>query len=146
HWPWSAAADVMSAWQAWGPDAPDALWSDCHLLARAGNPPGPLSASVNGVYIGTSNALAPLLAGLRRAVGTQPDRTYVSTKTYGDAMVAEAGCSGMTIAQCHLPNANPAGLLKRQSSLARSDFFHASIPDAAIASAIQAIVDRQNDP
>ena len=146
HWPWAAAADVMSAWQTWGPDGPDALWSDCHLLARAGDPPGPLSASVNGVFVGTSSGLAPLLTQLRGAVGSQPDHTYVSTKTYGDAMVAEAGCSGMTIAQCHLPNANPDGLLERQSSLARSDFFDASIPDAAISSAIQAIVERQNDP
>jgi FAD/FMN-containing dehydrogenase len=146
HWPWAAAADVMGAWQAWGPGAPDALWSDCHLLARAGNPPGPLSASVNGVFIGSASGVAPLLSGLRSLVGSQPDHTYISTKSYGDAMVAEAGCSGMTIAQCHLPNANPAGLLQRQSALARSDFFDAAIPDAAVSSAIQAIVERQNDP
>ncbi len=145
HWSWAAAADVMGAWQAWGPSAPDALWSDCHLLARAGNPPGPLSVSVNGVFIGSSSGLAPLLSSLRGAVGSQPDHTFISTKSYGAAMVAEAGCSGMTTAQCHLPNSNPAGLLKRQSSLARSDFFDAGIPDAVISAAIQAMVERQND-
>ncbi len=146
HWPWAAAADVLGAWQAWGPDAPQELWSDCHLLARAGDPPGPLSSSVNGVLIGSAAALAPLLSDLRRAVGTEADHSYTSTLSYGAAMTAEAGCSGMTIEQCHLPNQNPGGLLRRASSLARSDFFAQAIPGDAIDAAVRAIAARQGDP
>jgi FAD/FMN-containing dehydrogenase len=146
HWPWAAAADVLEAWQQWGPAAPQPLWSNCHVLARSGDPPGPLSVSVNGVFVGSQAALEPLLSSLRGDVGSAPDRTYVSTKSYGEAMFAEAGCSDLSVAQCHLPNADPAGVLTRQSSLARSDFFAANMPSSAIAAALKAIEARQGDP
>ena len=144
-WPWPAARDVLSAWQSWGPTAPDELWSDCHLLARSGNPPGPLATSVNGAYVGSSSALSPLLAALQRDVGSAPSHSYVNTESYGAAMMGEAGCSGLSVDQCHLPTQNPAGVLQRQASLAKSDFFDEPIPAGAISSALAALEDRQND-
>ncbi len=146
RWPWSAARDVLSAWQSWGPTAPDELWSDCHLLARSGNPPGPLAVSVNGAFVGSSSGLSPLLAALQHEVGSPPSSSSVNTEPYGAAMMGEAGCSGLSDDQCHLPTRNPAGVLQRQASLAKSDFFDAGIPVGAISSALSALEDRQNDP
>jgi FAD/FMN-containing dehydrogenase len=145
-WPWAAAADVLAGWQSWGPTAPDELWSDCHLLARSGNPPGPLKVSVNGAYVGSSSGLSPLLMGLTRAVGSAPTSSSVNTESYGAAMMGEAGCSGLTVAQCHLPSENPAGVLVRQASVAKSDFFGVPIPASAASAVVHALEQRQNDP
>jgi FAD/FMN-containing dehydrogenase len=145
-WPWSAAADVLAAWQSWGPSVPDELWSDCHLLARSGDPPGPLKASVNGAFVGSSSALSPYLATLRGSVGSEPSSSSVNTESYGAAMMGEAGCSHLTVAQCHLPTQNRAGVLKREGAVAKSDFFASPIGSTAVADAIAAIEDRQGDP
>src|SRR5215472_6285208 len=48
QWPWSAAGQVVSAWQRWAPSAPDELWSNMHLSAAPG---GSLpQISVGGTY------------------------------------------------------------------------------------------------
>jgi FAD/FMN-containing dehydrogenase len=145
-WPWAAAADVLAGWQSWGPTAPDELWSDCHMLARSGDPPGPLKVSVNGAYAGKAGALSPLLAALRSAVGSAPSASSVNTESYGAAMMGEAGCSALTVPQCHLPSQDPAGVLRRQASVAKSDFFALAIPASAAAGIVRALQDRQNDP
>jgi FAD/FMN-containing dehydrogenase len=145
-WPWAAASDVLAAWQSWGPNAVDELWSDCHLLARSGDPPGPLKASVNGAFVGTSAALSPHLAALLRAVGSEPSSSFVNTESYGAAMMGEAGCSHLTVAQCHLPTQNRAGVLERQASVAKSDFFSSPIPSQAVDEAIATLDRRQGDP
>jgi FAD/FMN-containing dehydrogenase len=142
HWPWAAAADVMSAWQTWGPNAPDELWSDCHLLgAASGN-----TASVNGAYVGNASSLTPLLNQLRSAIGTAPSASSTTTMSYLDAALLEAGCSGWTVPQCRLPSQGPSGKLGREASLAKSDYFAAPISDAALSSALSVIGQRAQDP
>jgi FAD/FMN-containing dehydrogenase len=142
HWPWAAAADVMSAWQTWGPSVPDELWSDCHLLGSASGS----TASVNGAYVGTATALAPLLNQLKQAVGTAPSETSVNTMAYLDAALLEAGCSGWSVSQCRLPAQGPGGRLGREASLAKSDYFADPIPHSAIQSALGVIEQRSQDP
>jgi FAD/FMN-containing dehydrogenase len=141
-WPWSAAARVLRAWQHWGPTAPDALWSDCHLIWGGSS----ASVSVNGAYVGTASALNPLLAALSSAVGSAPSHSYVNTLTYLNAMMLEAGCYGQSVASCHLPSQNPAGTLSRESSLAKSDFFNAPLSPAGITAIIDAVNRRGSNP
>ena len=40
QWSWSAAPEVLAAWQDWMSDAPRELWSTCKLLADPGRVPG----------------------------------------------------------------------------------------------------------
>ena len=70
----------------------------------------------------------------------------MNTESYGAAMMGEAGCSGLTVPQCHLPSQNPAGMLQRQASVAKSDFFGAPIPASAATGIVRALEQRQNDP
>ncbi len=142
HWPWAAAADVMSAWQTWGPSAPDELWSDCHLLGSSSG----ATASVNGAYVGTASALAPLLNTLKQSVGSAPSQSSVDTMSYLDAALLEAGCSGWSVGQCRLPSQGPAGKLGREASQAKSDYFGGPIPPNAIHAAIGVIEQRAQDP
>jgi FAD/FMN-containing dehydrogenase len=140
-WPWAAAADVVAAWQRWGPVAPDELWSNCHLIYRAGGP----TVSVNGVFVGTVSGLSTHIAALTGAVGSAPSNSVVTPASYLDAMMIEAGCAGNTQAQCHLPSQNPAGTLTRESSLATSDFYDENVPSAGVQAMLDAVEARGDD-
>src|SRR5205823_8501452 len=100
-WPWSAAARMVDGWQRWAPTAPDPVWSTCKLLGSTDR--GQPSALVAGLYLGSAGGLAPLLDALVARVGAQPAARSVRTRGYAEAMLAEAGCSGLTVAECHLP-------------------------------------------
>jgi FAD/FMN-containing dehydrogenase len=141
-WPWAAARDVLAGWQQWAPHAPDALWSNIHLRAGAGQP----AISAAGVYVGPRSGLEFQLAKLVQAVGSQPSGRDVTTESLLDMMMLEAGCSDLTVAQCHLPTQNPAGVLAHQISKAKSDFFGHVLPPAGINAVIHAIEERLDDP
>ncbi|MGH9088053.1 MAG: FAD-binding oxidoreductase [Acidimicrobiales bacterium] len=123
-WPWTAAGDVLSAWQEWLPGTPPALWSNCQLLAGAGT----ARCRVNGVFCGQVPALSAALAPLHTAIGSAPTYDFVGPSGYLDAMLVEAGCEGKTVAQCHLPSQDPAGTLSRASFAAKSAYVSAVTP------------------
>ncbi|MFL5798285.1 MAG: FAD-binding oxidoreductase [Actinomycetota bacterium] len=141
-WPWSRAAHVVAAWQHWAPDEPDDLWSNCHLRFAVGNP----SISVSGVYAGPQASMATEVSHLVHAVGSAPTVNQMATGTYLDTMLIEAGCAGLTVAQCHLPSQNPQGVLGRELQVARSDFFDHSLPPAGIQALLHSIERRGANP
>jgi FAD/FMN-containing dehydrogenase len=141
-WPWAAAHHVLAGWQGWAPHAPDALWSNCHLRAGAGQP----SVSVSGVFVGSQSQLEAQLPALINAVGSQPTTRDVSSESLLDTMMLEAGCSNLTLAQCHLPTQNPSGVLQREIAKAKSDFYDHPLPPAGIQAVIHAIEQRLSDP
>jgi FAD/FMN-containing dehydrogenase len=129
-WPWPQAARVVDGWQSWAPHAPDALWSNLHLSAA---PRGPAPVvQVGGSYLGDAAGLAVLLDQLYAKVGSSPPSPFVQEMPFLDAMLLEAGCSGRTVDQCHLPWQAPGGQLSRAPFYAKSDFFTASLSPAAI--------------
>jgi FAD/FMN-containing dehydrogenase len=142
EWPWADARDVLRAWQHWGPDAPDALWSDCHLIWR----PTGASVSVNGSFVGARSRLTSLIGALTSAVGSAPRHSFVNTLAYLDAMMLEAGCYGKSVASCHLPSQTPSGSLARESSLVKSDFFNGPLSPAGITTVIDAVDRRGTNP
>jgi FAD/FMN-containing dehydrogenase len=129
-WPWPQAARVVDGWQSWAPQAPDALWSNLHLSAAPGGPAP--TVQVGGTYLGSPAGLGALLDQLYAKVGSAPPAPYLQQLPFLDAMLVEAGCSGLTVGQCHLPWQAPGGRLSRQPSYAKSDFFTASLSPAAI--------------
>src|SRR5262249_22317708 len=63
NFPWSAAEDVVTRWQSWAPEAPDALFSICSLGTGSSSP----ELSVFGQYLGSQAALTRLLRRLTSA-------------------------------------------------------------------------------
>ena len=120
-WPWSQAARVISAWQSWAPQAPDALWSNLHLAAAPGG--SVPTIEVGGTYLGSLSAAAAQLEKLYAAAGSHPSSPFMETTSWLHAMLVEAGCASMTVNQCHLPTQSPGGQLSRASEYAKSDFF-----------------------
>jgi FAD/FMN-containing dehydrogenase len=121
QWPWSAATQVIDAWQRWAPGAPDELWSNLHLSAAPGG--SEPSISVGGTYAGDTGRAEALLGQLYSAAGSQPSSSFVRSEEFLSCMLVEAGCSSMSVEQCHLPTQNPAGTLSRPPEYAKSDFY-----------------------
>lgn len=116
NWPFSVAAAVVKAWQAWAPQADPQLWSTLKLLAGANHPDGP-GLYLSGTWIGPKAQLGAQLAPFLAAVGVTPSHSGSSTRSYLDAMMGYAGCADIPLAQCQT---GAGGKLTRESSSATS--------------------------
>ncbi|WP_392671840.1 FAD-binding oxidoreductase [Streptomyces sp. LN785] len=139
-WPWSRARSVVTAWQEWGPDQPDEIWSSLHLAAGPGG--GSPTVTVAAFSLGTYGDLQNAVDRLADRIGAPASSVSLRRRTYEEAMLVYAGCSGITDAQCHLPGTTPGrteqGTLQRETYAAASDFFDHSLSAAGIS----ALLDR----
>ncbi|WIE64827.1 FAD-binding protein [Curtobacterium sp. MCLR17_036] len=94
--PWSAAADVVRAWQDWAPTADPELWSTLKLLggARHATP----TVTVSGVWTGSKTGADASVDGFIRATGAEPVTHTGRQLDYGAAMAALAG-SGARVSE-----------------------------------------------
>ncbi|MFF7728656.1 FAD-binding oxidoreductase [Streptomyces sp. NPDC008001] len=132
-WPWSRAADVIRAWQEWGPTRPDEIWSSCDLSAAAGGTP---RISVSAYSLGTYGDLENALDALVSKVGGTSNGVRLRRRSHLDMVRAYAGCSDKSQTQCHLPGSTPgresSGSLERETYGARSDFYDRSLSAAGV--------------
>ncbi|MFI1757248.1 FAD-binding oxidoreductase [Streptomyces sp. NPDC020571] len=133
-WPWRKAAAVVRAWQEWGPDQPDEIWSSLHLATAPGRTP---TVSVAAFSLGTYGELQNAVDRLADRVGSSASHVSLKRRTYEESMEMYAGCSSFSSdARCHLPGSvpghSPEGALDRETYAARSDFFDRPIPAAGI--------------
>jgi hypothetical protein len=142
NYPWAAAGDLFGSWLGWIRNAPDELWSSCLLLSAGSSG---LIARTTGVYVGSTSALASLLAKLRAAIGTAPSSSSLSSATYLQAMLIEAGCADITLAQCHVQAPGSAGTLPRTAFLAKSAYYAKPPPSAGISTVVNAISSFQHE-
>ncbi|PZT75604.1 FAD-binding oxidoreductase [Streptomyces sp. AC1-42W] len=133
-WPWSRAGDVVTAWQEWGPDQPDEIWSAAHLEAGPGG--ARPTVSVSAFSLGTYGDLQNAVDRLADRIGASATSVSLRRRGYREAMLVYAGCSGITDAQCHLPGTTPGrtpqGALHRETYAAASDFYDRSLPPAGV--------------
>ncbi|MDF3292723.1 MULTISPECIES: FAD-dependent oxidoreductase [Streptomyces] len=141
-WPWSKATAAISAWQEWGPDQPDEIWSSLHLDCAAGGSP---TLSVAAFSLGSYSDLQNAVDRLAQRIGGPARSVSLRRHTYLDAMNSYAGCTDRTPSQCHLPGRTPgrtpSGQLDRETYTARSDFYDRSL-SAAGAAALVAQLER----
>ncbi|MGW3661076.1 FAD-binding oxidoreductase [Streptomyces sp. NPDC005151] len=139
-WPWSRARSVIAAWQEWGPDQPDEIWSSAHLAAGPGG--GNPTVSVAAFSLGTYGDLQNAVDRLADRIGAPASSVSLRRRSYEEAMLVYAGCSGISDAQCRLPGTTPGrtaqGALQRETYAAASDFFDHSLSPAGI----RALLDR----
>ncbi|TLS40674.1 FAD-binding oxidoreductase [Streptomyces montanus] len=133
-WPWAKAAAVLAAWQEWGPDQPDEIWSSVHFENAAGGTP---RVSVSAFSLGTYGELQNAVDRLADRIGSRAAGVSLQRHSYEESMEMYAGCSSFsTDAKCHLPGETPGrspeGALGRETYAARSDFFDRSISATGI--------------
>jgi FAD/FMN-containing dehydrogenase len=136
-WPWSQTAQVIAAWQSWAPDAPDALWSNLHLIATPGG--SAPAVQVGGCYLGSIDGAANLIDQLYAKVGSDATGYFLNQFSYLNAMLLEAGCASMDVQACHLPWQAAGGQLSRQPQYAKSDFFTRPLSSAGIGTLLRGI-------
>jgi len=136
QYPWEAAATVLHAWQEWIGSAPDELWSNCLLQSQGTY--GYL-AQVAGVYCGSPTEAASALSPLRSAIATEPTYSFNGSNDYLRAMEIEAGCSGLTIAACHVAPESPQGALSRTAYSAKSSYVDGPMTSSQISSMVAAV-------
>ncbi|MGW3949749.1 FAD-binding oxidoreductase [Streptomyces sp. NPDC004752] len=133
-WPWARAAALIRAWQEWGPDQPDEIWSALHLDRTAGGAP---TVSLSVFSLGSYGELQNAVDRLAATVGANASSVSLRRRGYEEAMEIYAGCSAFAAqAQCHLPGSTPGrspqGTLGRETYAARSDFFDRSLSPAGV--------------
>jgi FAD/FMN-containing dehydrogenase len=144
-WPWSAATDVLAAWQRWAVAAPDSVWSACHILATDDKSGAP-TVAVPAVLVGSTAQLQQHIGELTQQISTPPTTNFVTSESWAATMLLEAGCSQLSVQQCHVDDETPGGTLPRDAFVAGSDFFADPIPRAGIDALINAVEHRQADP
>lgn len=144
NWPWSKARSVLAAWQEWGPDQPDEIWSSLHLAVGAGGGADP-TVSVSAFTLGTEGDLKNALDRLADRVGSSASFVSLRPRGYEESMLAYAGCAGFTDEQCRLPGTTPGrakeGALRRETYAATSDFYDRSLSSAGIGTVLSAVED-----
>ncbi|MBC9719156.1 FAD-binding oxidoreductase [Streptomyces sp. TRM66268-LWL] len=135
RWPGERAGDVVRAWQQWGPEQPDEIWSACDVGVEAGSP---AHVQVVAYSLGTYGELQNAVDRLADAVGSPASTVSLQRRSYVEAMEVSAGCAGFgSDAQCHLPGELPGrapeGALRRDTYAARSDFLSRALPPQGIA-------------
>jgi FAD/FMN-containing dehydrogenase len=144
RFPWSAAPQLLPAWLAWAPHAPDELWANCLLATDTASGSTPV-AQVAGVYVGSSSNAAALVQQLVRAVGATPLEQSVEATSFAHAMYLEGGCAQLSQAQCHLPSQAPGGQLQRLAAMAKSQYVTQPMSSSTVASLIHGVEARQAD-
>jgi FAD/FMN-containing dehydrogenase len=128
--PWAAAGDLLVAWAGWVHGAPDELWSNLQLLSAGASG---LIARTTGVWVGETSDLDARLDALRRAVGAAPTASYSGAESYLQAMLVEAGCADITLAQCHITSPGTAGTLQRAAFAVKSAYLAKPPPSHGVA-------------
>lgn len=131
QWSWSAAADVLLAWQQWIGQVPRELWSTCKLLADPGRAK---TVSVSGTWVGSGSLDKQLDALLRHTPA--PSTRSVNSDSYVATMLTEAGCSGQSASGCISTALTPA---KRQPFAATSAIVSKPLPSAGVTAIVGAV-------
>jgi FAD/FMN-containing dehydrogenase len=121
-WPWSSAANAISAWQHFAPHAPGSLFSD--LIVSRG------SVSAQGQFFGSPSALRRVLHPLTRVHGAS---LSVQRRTYMEAVLHWANCG--SLAQC--------SVLPRETFKAKSDYLNEPMSSKGIHTMLRWVEKRQ---
>jgi FAD/FMN-containing dehydrogenase len=138
-WPWSAAGDVLAAWQALAPHAPDGLTSILTLSTGSGSP----RVTAIGQHFGTPAQLRSLIAPLTRVRGASLSS---GSSGYLDLMRRWAGCLHGSLAACHTRGTRPGGMLDRARFAAKSDYVASPLDAAGRRALVRAVERRQAAP
>jgi FAD/FMN-containing dehydrogenase len=131
EWPWAQVHEVVAAWQAFAPHAPDKLSLDLNLTATDVRPHVTSAGQYLGAAADLRRALAPLLA-----VGTP--RVEVVERTFLEAVLHFAGCDREGVEQCRK--------VTRETWKAKSDYVKRPLPRAAVDVMVRALEARVADP
>jgi hypothetical protein len=91
---------------------------------------------VGGTYVGSVSEAAGQLHKLYGLIGSGPSSSFLGENSFLQAMLVEAGCSGLTVPQCHT---GMGGHLGRVPFFAKSDIFTRQLNSAGLTALLNGI-------
>jgi FAD/FMN-containing dehydrogenase len=128
-WPWSSAAEALSAWLHWAPHTVDQITSIFHL--------SPGSVNANGQYLGPASNLGGLLSALKSVPGASVTAQFNSG--YMALQLLLAGCSTISFAACHTVGTHPGGTFPRELFWAKSDYLTHPLSSSGLQTLVNAM-------
>ena len=145
EFPWSAAVNVLAAWQEWLPTSPRATWTCVELETRApGDGVEPIVV-VELVHAGPEEEAAALVEELIGAIGAPTTERASATGPFFDTE-RDFFCKGLRRKEWGLAGKTPDGRFPRQALYAKSDIATGPWPAAGLEALVAAIESRQRDP
>jgi len=138
-WPWSAASEVLDAWQRLLPGTTDRLSAIFHLGTDGDGPP---TVSCDGQFFGSESQLR---AAIRPLLEHDAQPT-IGTEAYLPLMLRWAGCLGDPLRSCHTRHTSSGGTLPRAAFYAKSDYVDEPLSTAGRRTAIDWIERRNANP
>jgi FAD/FMN-containing dehydrogenase len=132
-WPWSQASAALAAWQAFAPEAPDALTSVFTLATGS-------QVTALGQYRGSLSTLKRLIRPLTRVAGASAS---TGTDDWLSLQRRWAGCAHLSHRACHTVGTRPGGTLPRASFAGGSDYLGRRLDGPGRSAAIRAIESRR---
>jgi FAD/FMN-containing dehydrogenase len=135
QWPWPAAAAVVGAWQAWAPEAPDAIAASLLMRAPAHRDRPPI-VTVFGAVLDTERVARAALDGFIADIGAAPTKANYAPGTYREIKryLAEYDAASGKRQPVERETAH---------SYSKSEFFRRDLPAEAVAQLLTHLEDRR---
>jgi FAD/FMN-containing dehydrogenase len=144
EFPWSAAENVLAAWQDWLPTSPQATWSAVELLTQAPRDDALPTVALEVVHAGPQEEAEAIVADLLGAAGVAPTVAATETGPFVD-LEHDFYCKGLRRKECKLADKTPAGVFPRTALYAKTDVASGPWPREGLATLIEWIERRQRD-
>jgi FAD/FMN-containing dehydrogenase len=125
QWPEVRAAEVITAWQSWAPDAPDNITANLTVSAEPGHP---LQIVVSGAALRDADATLGLLNQLTALVGSWSELQI---------------CEGMPLAELKRSVATPDPREHDPNASGRSELFTTALPTTAVSALLDELTTGQ---
>jgi FAD/FMN-containing dehydrogenase len=144
QFPWTAADDVLAAWQEWLPGSPQKTWSAVELLTQAPRAHAFPVVAVEVVHAGPRSEADAVVAELLHAVGAAPSGQSSESGPFVDAE-SDFYCKGLRPQECTIAEKSPAGKFPRAALYSKSDVASRSWPREGLSTLTEWIEKRQRD-
>ncbi len=144
QFPWTAAEDVVAAWQDWLPGSPHKTWSAVELTTQApGARVSPVIA-IEVVHAGPERDARAAVAELLDAVGVAPTSQSSDSGPFFDTEYSFY-CKGLRPKECTLAEKSAAGAYPRSALYSKSDVASGPWARAGLSKLTEWIEKRQRD-
>jgi FAD/FMN-containing dehydrogenase len=144
EFPWTAAGDVLGAWQDWLPGSPRKTWSAAELLTQAPGAHASPTVAVVVVHAGPRSEAVAVVADLLHAVGVAPTSQVSESGPFYHAEF-DFYCKGLRPQECAIAGKTAAGKFPRAALYSKSDVASGPWPRDGLSRLTEWIDKRQRD-
>lgn len=144
QFPWTAAEEVVAAWQGWLPGSPLKTWSAVELTTQAPGAQVSPAITIEVVHAGRQRDARAAVADLLQGVGVAPTSQGSDSGPFIDTEY-NFYCKGLRPKECTLAEKSAAGEYPRSALYSKSDVASGPWPSAGLSTLTEWIEKRQRD-